>query len=55
MYCLVLLFAISAFVLASPAVGAAVEHNLSLLQNTPISWYTYLYIVICVSADVSIE
>ena len=35
--------------------GAAVEHNLCLSQNTPISWYTYLCIVICISTDALIE
>ena len=29
--------------------GAAVEPNLSLSQNTPISWYTYLCIAIYIS------
>ena len=27
---------------------AAVEPNLSLSQNTPISWYTYIYTWICI-------
>ena len=44
-----LLLTISAFVLASPVVGAAIEHNLSLSQNTYISRNRYLCIAIFIA------